>query len=193
MYQREREKHHTLSSDEKRRAGGRAAPHGQSCRCAGGRCKGAWPLGACGCWGWGIGLGFEGGCDILYHLYWAGLLGQFWARIRDLICGPGEKKPTGLRVRVQCSQTHTRKPDGSNFLPISRPTGRESDLDPHPNGVKIHRVSSFGYPLPTLLARLPNTCNSHGTREKLKRESDHTQRGRGGEVGWPGASSEPSK
>jgi len=49
---REREKHHTASSDEERRAGGLAAPHGRSCRRAGGRCKG---LGRLGVWLLGVG------------------------------------------------------------------------------------------------------------------------------------------
>ena len=67
----------------------------------------------------------------------------------------GYNKYTGLWVRVSRSQTDARKPDGSNILHISKPTGREIDTNPCRNRTKIHRISGFGYPLPSLFSAHP--------------------------------------
>ena len=57
--------------------------------------------------------------------------------------------PTSLRVWVLGEQTRTRKPDGYEVYLIKKFAGIEFSLCPQSNGVKIHRVSDFEYPLPS--------------------------------------------
>jgi hypothetical protein len=48
--------------------------------------------------------------------------------------------------------------------------GMKIDPNPYPNGVKIHRVSGFGYPLPSLVVRMEGTTRTSLFLLRLARE-----------------------
>ena len=88
-------------------------------------------------------------CDISILGYM--LSGLLYPRVCFRLYVVGFIVPTGLRVWVLEEQTRTRKPDGYEVYPIKKPAGIEFSLCTHPNGAKNHRVSGFGYPLPSLI------------------------------------------